>query len=1197
MLIKDILTIDLTEDIKNVIDLEDFSEQEIKYEIENYIVTDGLAKNYSDFVATYTSNIRETGVWISGFYGSGKSYFGKLLGYLLSNKKIVGTQARDRILNRFSGIKDEALIKNTILKLGSENSRVVFLDSAKQDTSKGFSYALFKNFLKSLELPENEHGFFLFILMKNDLYGNVNRYIADKLNENWADVRKSVIHYSKAVKTIYLQQGNSESEYENLMTTIRRDIDQFSPGRLRDELTGYFEIIKDEKVVFIFDEASEAVSQGKLKLLELEGLSEALTSLGSKVWTIAIAQERLDDVINNSNVSKALLTKVTSRFKTKVHLESTEVDVVIRSRLLAKKEGSENKLKEYYRQNAGMISDHAALSATGIHKTDTDESFSTYYPFYKYHFDLLQNFLFGTKGLASTKVAERGMISTTYDILKRQLQNKNVFEVATAWQITEEAQPQPPIRLIQRYDNAEKILRESNSPVSGRKLLETIHFLSEAEVVPPTVPNILKSFINNPEESHRIKEDVKNALQLLTEAKILLETNNTFHITSDLEQRLLDEMKNYLVQGYIKKKLVNNAYKASGFVKTLARISESGMQYDFYVTTDNEDELTNPSQKYLKVKIKTIYSISDDRAADIDALKVLHQNDKDLIYVVPDNSNFDEIDRLCNQIKQIDFLEEKYQDSNSEEARIIRSFDKETKERRLKDLVEQSLINGTAIYLFDLFILNADNWQTLLQSKQRQLVQNVYNKRLASQISDSVAARVIKETNNKRLQQYFQGDDFQFFDPSGVFIGDNLKVVEEVSFKIRNTFVDGVTLEKDLEVPPNGYTFGTVISTLAALMRGGKVIAKYNGVEKYSWRDADVDKIFANAKDFRKASFKAISESLTAFERQQLVDFLLNIEADKYTGIKVNYNTNDFELVNSIRELAKHFCDKVSTMRNGHNDFDTLFPDAEVHKDTLAAFTGSVNETNYIDKAKDFLQQKETYRQAIKAIQKIGDFIRTRLPVTREWNGFIYAVNDELSKAAVDNQLIKELSKEFTNLYNDDIVKHYKELQNTAQQIKDEYFRMFSNAAARSAEKYRQLQIEAENLLSEIKTLPQKENEQALAEAKSLLSYAKHRTSSEISIGFDVKDKQTRFTYSEVLSFIDLYDTKRTGLDVIRAGLIKESLVKPTPTSDGVKPQTKKYSATIPGGVIKVAEYKTWLKKELNKLASAKDSDEVEFKK
>ena len=86
--IKDILKLDLNEDIKNVIDLEDQSENEIQSELESYIVTDGLGEHLSTFIKQYTSNIKETGVWLSGFYGSGKSYFGKMLGYLIGGFKL-----------------------------------------------------------------------------------------------------------------------------------------------------------------------------------------------------------------------------------------------------------------------------------------------------------------------------------------------------------------------------------------------------------------------------------------------------------------------------------------------------------------------------------------------------------------------------------------------------------------------------------------------------------------------------------------------------------------------------------------------------------------------------------------------------------------------------------------------------------------------------------------------------------------------------------------------------------------------------------------------------------------------------------------------------------------------------------------------------------------------------------------------------
>src|SRR5690606_4539069 len=106
--IKEILKLDLSEDIKSVINLEDQKENEIQYEIESYIITNGIGEHLLRFTDQFTSNIKETGVWISGFYGSGKSYFGKMLGYLLSNPVINGTPARERFIPRLRGINNDS---------------------------------------------------------------------------------------------------------------------------------------------------------------------------------------------------------------------------------------------------------------------------------------------------------------------------------------------------------------------------------------------------------------------------------------------------------------------------------------------------------------------------------------------------------------------------------------------------------------------------------------------------------------------------------------------------------------------------------------------------------------------------------------------------------------------------------------------------------------------------------------------------------------------------------------------------------------------------------------------------------------------------------------------------------------------------------------------------------------------------------
>ena len=1199
MQIKDILTIDLTVDIKNVIDLENISETEILLEIESYIVTEGLAREFDDFVTTYSSGILETGVWISGFYGSGKSYFAKLLGYLIHNSNILGTPARDRILQRFTGVQDEALLKNSIRRLDQINSRVVSFDIAKQDVSKGIAFTIFRNFLKSIDLPQNEHGYFLFQLMINESKTDVRDFIYEKLGSDWDGFKTRLIEYSKAVKNIFLGSEGTDSDYHNMMSTIRREIDQFSSTKLNEELRHYLKLKNDERIVFLFDETSEALNQNKFTLLDLEGVSESLSSLGGRVWTIAIAQEKLDDVINNGNVSKAQLTKVTDRFKTKIHLEATEVDIIIQNRLLGKSEEGLKLLEKNFKEHSGKISDHSLLQGVGSSKTDTEDSYKTYYPFYKHQFELLQNFLFGTKGYASTKVAARGMIYTTYEILKLELQNSPLFQISTGWQISKVAQQQPDARLVNRFTNAENILKTEGSLINGRRLLETINFLREAEVIPTTFPNILKSYTSDSEEYYKKQDQVAKALEILTEAKILLDSNKTYRITSDVEQRLLDEMNAFTVQGYNKKNKFTQSIKVSQPLKHLARINEEGQQFDFYITSDNDDELTNPVNKTLKIKIKSLYNISDNRETDIELLKVQHQNDKDLIWLVPDNKNFKLIDRLIEEIEKISYLEQKYNNPNSEEGKILQSFtsSKEEKIQRLTSLVEDALLNSSAIYLFNTFQLSKENNLSVLSDQQRKVVQNIYHKKLSSQLSDTLAVTIIKESHSSNLKRLFSGPDFQFFDPSGNFIGENLKVSGEILFKCRNTFLDGQSLEKDLELPPTGFAFGTVMSTVAALMRGGKLIAKYNGSEKYSWKDDGVPDIFKVAKNFRNTSFKAVTKSLSAAEKQDLVKVLLQLDIEDYVQKKIDYNTNDFELINAVRDLSRTFCDKVKGINSRVSNSAVLFPELLEKMNFLEDFTGAVSDSNYIDKAKQFLTSVGEYELAVAYIKKIERFANDNLIKANKWKEYVESVQDELAKASVSLKPVQELAQSFSELYSSNLTKNFAQLQQAAQKVKDQYHVVFEEAAAKCSENYKQIAEQINSLKKKIQSLPSGLNRNVEYTLENAQSYATNRILKEIELGFDVKETKSKFTYSEILSFIDLASQKRTDLELIEAGLKTQAPEPLQAAEEGVTTavKIKKISSKLPSKNMKVGDYRKWLKSELYKVSSAGEEDEIEL--
>ena len=93
--LKEIYEKDIEREIQGVIKVDD--ENFIKQELEEYVVTDELLKHFNSFFDSYNSgingNTEKMGVWISGFFGSGKSHFLKIISYLLENKIVDGKHA------------------------------------------------------------------------------------------------------------------------------------------------------------------------------------------------------------------------------------------------------------------------------------------------------------------------------------------------------------------------------------------------------------------------------------------------------------------------------------------------------------------------------------------------------------------------------------------------------------------------------------------------------------------------------------------------------------------------------------------------------------------------------------------------------------------------------------------------------------------------------------------------------------------------------------------------------------------------------------------------------------------------------------------------------------------------------------------------------------------------------------------------
>ncbi len=136
--------------------------------------------------------------------------------------------------------------------------------------------------------------------------------------------------------------------------------------------------------------------------------------------------------------------------------------------------------------------------------------------------------------------------------------------------------------------------------------------------------------------------------------------NNNYKITSDLEGKLLEEMKDYDVELYSKKRALINCLKEYKIFTPVATYTDGADTFKLSVISDQDDELCPVGSKQLKLVVYSLFNISDHRPNFIEQVKMETQANKNLITLIPDSTEFLQIDKLLGEISRYTYIEQKY---------------------------------------------------------------------------------------------------------------------------------------------------------------------------------------------------------------------------------------------------------------------------------------------------------------------------------------------------------------------------------------------------------------------------------------------------------------------------------------------------------------------------------------------------------
>ena len=399
MIIKDLFKKDIARPIQGVVTIGNEDEEQKWQELEEYVCTDEITKSFRTFFRRYRESIttptEKMGVWITGFFGSGKSHFLKILGYILENEVVAGIRAAEYFDDK---IKDELVLADIRQSAKANNKVVLFnIDSKAKSDSKSKTQAIMDIMLRAFNESVGYCGSSPWVADLErvlDEEGKLEDFVA-KFEEiskrSWVQTRaKALLNRDAIIKALVAVRGMTEESAKAFVEDQTRNFTNTTEDFAKI-VSKYCQANK-ARVVFLMDEVGQFIGDNTQLMLNLQTCVEDLGKYcRGQAWVVVTSQQELKAMIDSTKDKQQDFSKIQGRFNTRLLLSGANADEVIKKRILEKKDTAVTPLRALYDANSSKLSNLILFQAkpTWSGYKDADE-FKDVYPFVSYQFELLQ---------------------------------------------------------------------------------------------------------------------------------------------------------------------------------------------------------------------------------------------------------------------------------------------------------------------------------------------------------------------------------------------------------------------------------------------------------------------------------------------------------------------------------------------------------------------------------------------------------------------------------------------------------------------------------------------------------------------------------------------------------------------------------------------------------------------------------------
>ena len=839
MQIKDMFAKPIDREIQGVIIVGQGEETNVAQELEEYVVTRELQKHFADFFEAYkkgiTGNTNEIGVWISGFFGSGKSHFLKILSYILANKEIDGKHAIDYFIDD-NKISDAMVLSDMKLAAQTKNDVVLFnIDSKSDSNSKQNKDAIVNVFLKVFNEMQGFCGSLPHLadlesqLTDEGKYDAFKEAFEDEYGSEWESSRHKFDFIQDdvveaLVKIDFMSEAAARNWCEKASETYRISIEDFAK-RVKE----YIDKKGDNRhVVFMVDEVGQYIGDDSNLMLNLQTVREELSKeCKGKAWVVVTSQQDVDSIMK---VKGNDFSKIQGRFATRLALSSANVDEVIKKRILDKNETGAQTLRLLYEQKATIIKNLIVFNDGVEKKLYADENdFAGVYPFVPYQFNLLASVLTSirTHGASGKHLSEgeRSMLALFKESAVKIMEESEgaIVPFHRFYDALENFLDHSHRSVIIRaFDNSKINPDKKTDDVFAINVLKTLFMIKYILEIEANVENITSLMIDNIDNDRiELKERVEEALKVLQQQMLVQKNGSLYVFLTDEEQEINREIESQNVEMAEVINKVSEMIFEDIFSDKRYRYPAFNGRYSFPFNQTVDDRPYKSNQNYgIGLRVLTPWY---DGGNDDATLRMMSGTSREVVVLLPNDAAF--LEELMTYLKIEKFLRLNTSSQLTKYETIKEAKRVEMRERNsnAKLYLTEALKAATIYVNGDVANLSSKEVTQRINEAIGRLVQTVYHKLsyIDTAFDEMSIRKMFTSTNQLKLELGGEGEANQHaLDDLLNFIKGNTDIHIKTSMK---------TVKDRFMSDPYGFVDDDVHWLVARLYKKGDLTFTVNG--------------------------------------------------------------------------------------------------------------------------------------------------------------------------------------------------------------------------------------------------------------------------------------------------------------------------------------------------------------------------------